>query len=267
LHSIVQGRVAAREAVENHFWKAGIFFAALFLLTASLRAADVAVFAAASLTDALKEIARDYEKQSGDKIVFNLGASSFLARQIEEGAPSDIFFSADEAKMDGLQSKGLIVRGTRRTRLSNSLVVVVAKEQGAAVENAADLASPKVKHLALAEPSTVPAGIYAKGYLIKQKLWSAVEKKVVPTENVRGALSAVEAGNAEAGIVYKTDAAISKKIRIAYEVPAEDSPAISYPIALLKEGKQPEAAARFLTYLDSAGAGLVFQKFGFIVRK
>jgi molybdate transport system substrate-binding protein len=246
---------------------AGIFFAALCLLTASLRATDVAVFAAASLTDALREIARDYQKQSGDKIVFNLAASSFLARQIEGGAPADIFFSADEAKMDGLQSKGLIVKETRKSRLSNSLVVVVAKEQGAAVKSAADLASSKVKHLALAEPNTVPAGIYAKEYLTKQKLWVAVEKKVIPTENVRAALSTLEAGNAEAGIVYKTDAGISKKIQIVYEVSAEDSPAISYSMALLKEAKQPEAAKKFLTYLGSAEAGRVFQKFGFIVRK
>ena len=106
-----------------------------------LNAASVNVFAAASLTDALKEIAAGYEKQTGDKVVFNLGASSFLARQIEEGAPADIFFSADEAKMDGLDKKGLILKDTRKSRLSNSLVIVVASEAGAAIKGPKDLVS------------------------------------------------------------------------------------------------------------------------------
>ena len=232
-----------------------------------LNAASVNVFAAASLTDALKEITASYEKQAGDKVVFNFGASSFLARQIEEGAPADIFFSADEAKMDGLDKKGLIRKDTRKSRLSNSLVIVVASQEGAVIKDPKDLASGKVKKLALAEPRTVPAGIYAKEYLQKQNLWSAVEAKVVPTENVRAALAAVEAGNAEAGIVYKTDAAISKKVRIAYEVPASDSPAISYPMALLKESKSANAAAGFFKHLESEEAGRIFEKFGFIVRK
>jgi molybdate transport system substrate-binding protein len=231
------------------------------------RAATINVFAAASLTDALKEIGATYEKQSGDKVVFNFGASSLLARQIEEGAPADIFFSADEAKMNGLEKKGLIVNETRKSRLSNSLVIVVASEKGAVIRTPQDLATKKVKRLALAEPRTVPAGIYAKEYLQKQNLWSAVEAKVVPTENVRAALTAVEAGNAEAGIVYKTDAAISKKVKLAYEVPASDNPAISYPMAVVREAREPEAAKRFLKHLDSDEADRVFEKFGFIVRK
>ena len=140
---------------------AGIFLFA----SATLHAATINVFAAASLTDSLKEIATAYEKQSRDKVAFNFGASSFLARQIEEGAPADIFFSADEAKMDGLDAKGLIVKETRKSRLSNSLVIVVASEKGAAITSPKDLATSKVKRLALAEPKTVPAGIYAKEYL------------------------------------------------------------------------------------------------------
>jgi molybdate transport system substrate-binding protein len=230
-------------------------------------AAEVTVFAAASLTDALKEIAAAHEKQSGDKIRFNFGASSVLARQIEAGAPADIFFSADEAKMDGLEAKGLILKETRQSRLSNALVIVVAAERGAALTKPSDLATDKVKRLALAEPRTVPAGIYAKEYLQRQNLWSAVEAKVVPTENVRAALAAVEAGNAEAGIVYQTDAAISKKVKVAYHVPAEDSPAISYPMARVKDAVQPEAAQRVLQRFSSDEASRVFEKFGFIVQK
>jgi molybdate transport system substrate-binding protein len=248
------------------FLKACTTVVALFL-GLSLRAAEINVFAAASLSDALKEIAAAYEKQSGDKILFNFGASSLLARQIEEGVPADIFFSADEAKMDGLEKKGLLLNDTRKARLSNSLVIVVAKEKGAAITTPRDLASDKVTRLALAEPRTVPAGIYAKEYLQKQNLWTAVEAKIVPTENVRAALAAVESGNAEAGIVYKTDAAISKKVRVAYEVPASDTPPISYPMAVIKEGKNPDGAKRFLDCLNSEQAGEVFAKFGFIVRK
>jgi molybdate transport system substrate-binding protein len=238
---------------------AGVFAGPIF-------AATVTVFAAASLTDSLKEIAAGYGKQTGDKIVFNFGASSFLARQIEEGAPADIFFSADEAKMDGLAAKGLIQAETRRRRLSNALVIVIASVDGAAIAKPRDLATDKVKHLALAEPRTVPAGLYAKEYLQKQNLWALVEGKVVPTENVRAALAAVEAGNAEAGIVYRTDAAISKKVKVAYEVPASDNPPISYPLAALKASKQSAAASRFLQHLNSAQAGGVFERFGFIVR-
>jgi molybdate transport system substrate-binding protein len=130
-----------------------------------------------------------------------------------------------------------------------------------------DLATSKVTRLALAEPKTVPAGIYAKEYLQRQNLWSAVEAKVVPTDNVRAALAVVESGNADAGIVYKTDAAISKKVKVAYEVPAGDSPNISYPMAALKEAADPDAARRFLNFLNSDEAGRVFEKFGFIVRK
>jgi molybdate transport system substrate-binding protein len=231
------------------------------------QSATITVFAAVSLTDSLKEIGAAYEKQSGDKIVFNFGASSTLARQIEEGAPADIFLSADEAKMDGLEKKALIVKESRKTRLWNSLVIVVASERGAAIHGPKDLATEKVKRLALAETKTVPAGIYAREYLQKQNLWSALESKVVPTENVRAALAVVEAGNVEAGIVYKTDAAISKKVKVAYEVPAADSPAISYPMAIVKEAKEPEAARRFLSHLDSEVSARVFEKFGFIVRQ
>src|SRR5262245_32749725 len=244
-----------------------LFVALALLAGITARAADVTVFAAASLTDSLKAIAADYEKQSGDRVVFNFGASSLLARQIEEGAPADIFFSADEAKMDGLEKKGLIAKDTRKSRLSNSLVIVVASENGVAIGSPKDLATPKVKRLALAEPRTVPAGIYAKEYLEKQNLWSGVQAKVVPTENVRAALAAVEAGNAEAGIVYKTDAAISKKVKVTYEVPTADAPAISYPMAVVKEAKQPVAARKFLEHLESEEAGRVFQKYGFSVRK
>jgi len=235
------------------------------LLAPSLQAAEINVFAAASLTDSLKEIAARYEKQSGDKLVFNLGASSTLARQIEAGAPVDIFFSADEAKMDGLEKKGLIDVATRKSRLGNALVIVVASDSVLKIDSAYALTNAAVQKLALADPQAVPAGVYAKQWLESFHLWSAIEPKVVPTENVRAALAAVESGNVEAGVVYKTDAGISKKVKVAYEVPVKDAPKISYPVALVKESQQAEAAKKFLNYLDSKDAGDIFKKFGFVL--
>lgn len=245
--------------------KTNLLVVALLLLTLSVRAADVTVFAAASLTDSLKQIATTYEKNSGDKIIFNFGASSTLARQIEEGAPTDIFFSADEAKMDGLQKKNLIDATSRKSRLSNLLVVVVPNDSILAIKSAADLTNTVVAKIALADTKAVPAGVYAKAWLESQKIWSMIEPKVVPTENVRGALAAVESGNVEAGVVYKTDAAISKKVKVAYEVPAADAPKISYPMALVKDSKQAEAAKKFLDYLAAEEAGQTFRQFGFIL--
>jgi molybdate transport system substrate-binding protein len=236
------------------------------LASAGLQAAEISVFAAASLTDSLKEIAAGYEKSSGDKITFNLGASSTLARQIEAGAPADIFFSADEAQMNGLAKLGLIDPATRKSRLGNSLVVVVTADSTLQINSASDLTNATVKQIALADPKAVPAGVYAKAWLTQQQLWPAIEPKVVPTENVRAALAAVESGNVEAGVVYKTDAGISKKVKVAYEVPAADAPDISYPMALVKDSKQPDAAKNFLNYLDSKEAGDIFKKFGFMLR-
>ena len=244
-----------------------LLFSALLLMALSARAAEITVFAAASLTDALKQIAAAYAQESGDKVIFNFGASSTLARQIEEGAPADIFFSADEAKMDGLAKKGLIALDTRKSRLGNALVVVIPSDSALEIKGAADLTNAAVKKIALADTKAVPAGVYAKAWLEKQQLWPVIEPKVVPTENVRGALAAVESGNVEAGVVYKTDAGISKKVKVAYEVPADDAPKISYPMALTKESKSPDVAKKFLEYLNSPAAGKVFETYGFVVLK
>jgi molybdate transport system substrate-binding protein len=230
----------------------------------SLRAVDLNVYGAASLSEALKEIANVYERTSGDKLVFNLGASSALALQIKQGAPADVFFSADEAKMDDLAKMGLILADTRRSLLSNTLVIVVNNEGGPVIASPADLAKPALHKIALAETKTVPAGIYAKAYLEKKGLWKELSDKVVPTENVRACLAAVESGNVDAGIVYKTDALISKKVKIAQEIPAAEGPKISYALAVLKEAKHAEAARKFAIYLASPEAAAVFTKYGFL---
>jgi molybdate transport system substrate-binding protein len=236
----------------------------VLLLTAKVScAAELVVHAAASLTDALTEIGAAYERESGARVRFNFGASSMLARQIEQGAPGDLFLSADEAKMDALEKRGLLWPGTRRDLLSNRLVIIVPNESKAMPHSAADLAAPGFEKLALAETQSVPAGIYARQYLEKLNLWEGLKRKVVPTENVRGTLAAVESGNAEAGFVYKTDALISKKVKIAVEIAGAAGPKILYPMALLKSSVSLEEARRFEEYLAASAAAKVFEKFGF----
>jgi molybdate transport system substrate-binding protein len=237
----------------------------VFLLAGDVRsrAAEIHVFAAASLSDALKAAVRPYELKSGSKILFNWGASNFLARQIEAGAPADLFFSADEAQMDNLERKNLLVGETRSNLLSNSLVIVAPPQNPLGIRRAADLARPQVKTLALADPQGVPAGIYARAALQKLGLWDQVKTKVVPTDNVRAALAAVEAGNADAGIVYHTDVLHPTKVVVVVRIAPEDSPAIRYPVAILKSAPQPQAARELLMHLKSSPAAAEFQKFGF----
>jgi molybdate transport system substrate-binding protein len=228
------------------------------------RAEQVLVFAAASLSDALSEIGTAYASSSGDRPAFSFGASSTLARQIAEGAPADLFVSADEAKVDQIEAKHL-APGTRRDLLSNRLVVVVAAEKGAAVSALADLATRRVRVLALAEPQTVPAGIYARESLRRAGLWSKVVDKVVPTENVRAALAAVESGNADAAVVYRTDALVSSRVKVAFEVPADLTPRIVYVAAVARGGSHPTAARRFLDYLGGPEATAMFRRHGFLL--
>jgi molybdate transport system substrate-binding protein len=245
---------------------AAIFLAsALLLLAHSAGATEILVSAAASLNNVLTELGTNFWAQTGIQVEFNFGASSTLARQIEAGAPSDVFFSADETQMDNLAKQNLIDSSTRVSRLGNSLVVVEPKDSTLPINSAGDLTN--AAQIALADPKAVPAGVYAKAWLTKLQLWPAIEPKVVPAENVRAALAAVASGNADAGVVYKTDAAISKKVKVVYEVPAADGPVISYPMALLKDSSQPDAAKKFLAYLSSKEAGQVFLRYGFLVKQ
>jgi molybdate transport system substrate-binding protein len=232
---------------------------ALLLVGVPLAGAEpLRVAAAASLSDALREVAA----QSHVPVVFNFGSSSILARQIEEGAPVDVFISADEAKMDGLAQRGLIVVRSRADILSNTLVVVVPKDHGAHIRSANDLAG---RSLALAQPDSVPAGIYAKRYLQTKRLWDRIAPHVIPVENVRAALAAVESGNVDAAIVYRTDALISHKVRVAFEVPRAESPAIVYPAAVIAESQQKADALRFVAFLQSRAARDVFRRYGFLL--
>jgi molybdate transport system substrate-binding protein len=243
-----------------------------FIATAVLRpvgtaacAEEILVSAAASLTDALNHIGRSYRQKSKDSVRFNFGPSSGLARQIEEGAPADLFFSADLPQMDNLETKNLLESGTRKNLLSNQLVIIVPADSKLSVSSPKDLLKSDLKKLALAEPSSVPVGVYSSKYLADEGLWEQLKNKIVPVQDVRATLAAVEAGNVEAGFVYKTDAAISKKVKIVYEVPIDKGPKITYPIAVITASKHKSAARDFMSYLQSAAAKDAFKKYGFVV--
>jgi molybdate transport system substrate-binding protein len=227
----------------------------------SLHAEELFVSAAASLTDALKEIGAKFEKESNTKVVFNFGASSMLARQIEEGAPADIFFSADEAQMNRIQNK--IAPATRCDLLTNVLVVIAGKDSAQKLSQLSDLAKPEVTRIGIADPRAVPAGVYAKQVLTQAKLWEKIEPKIAPTENVRATLAVVEAGNADAGFVYKTDAMISGKVRVALEIPSKFAPKIVYPAAIVADSRHQDEAQRFLAFLKTEEAGQIFRRSGF----
>ena len=226
---------------------------------------EILVSAAASLTDVLRDIGKAYQSKGKRKILLTLGASNFLARQIDEGAPADMFFSADLAQMELLERHGRLEPGTRKNLLSNQLVIVVPADSRLAIASPRDLLKPEIKKIALADPAAVPVGVYTSKYLADEGLWDKVKPKVVPVLDVRATLAAVESGNVEAGIVYKTDAAISQKVKTAFEVPIDKGPKITYPVAIVKDSKKKEAARDFLNYALSAPGKAAFRKYGFVV--
>ena len=229
---------------------------AALLVAIPALAAEIHVSAAASLSDVLRELGAMHERATRDRILFNFGGSNILARQIQEGAPADLFISADEARMNQVA----ILSETRRELLANTLVIVAPRNS--TIRTPRDLL--RAKRIALANPESVPAGIYAKQYLTSIGLWTRLAPKVIPTENVRGALAAADGGNVDAAIVYRTDARIAKNVRVVFEI--TDGPKIVYPAAVLRDATQPLAARRFLQFLTSKEAAAIFRKHGFIVR-
>ena len=220
---------------------------------------QILVFAAASLTESLEELGAAFEKESGVKVVFSFGASSDLERQIEAGAPADVFFSADTAKTDALEKAGLVSKRDRREPLSNVLVVVVPQASTARIASAKDLAA--LPRIALADPDAVPAGIYAKKWLTSAGVWDQIAPKIVPTLDVRAALAAVANGDLPAGVVYATDAATAKGTRVAMTV--TDGPRIAYSLARLAGSRNPAWADAFVAFLSGPQARAVFEKRGF----
>jgi molybdate transport system substrate-binding protein len=243
-----------------------VLAASLLLALAPLPAfaADVTVFGAASLADALKEIAADYQKQSGKQVAVSLAASSALARQIEASGGADVFISADLDWMDYLDNKGLIQHDTRENLLGNKLVLVAGKDVNTSITVAPHfdlLGALKGGRLAMADPDSVPAGKYGRTALISLGAWNSVVNKVVNAENVRVALAYVSRGEAPLGIVYETDAKAEPGVKVVGVFPENSHQPILYPAALVKDAN-PEART-FLAYLASPAARAVFEKDGF----
>jgi len=224
---------------------------------------SVTVSAAISLKDALDEIGQNYEKgHSGTSVRFNYGGSGTLQHQIEQGAPVDIFFSAAETQMDALASKALIDVSTRRDIAANTLVLIVPIASHT-VKSFADLREPSVTIVAVGEPETVPAGVYAQQTLEHLGLLPAIKPKLVFAKDVRQVLTYVETGNADAGLVYATDAKISSKVRAAATAPGSSHEPILYPAALLRRSTNMAAARAFLDYTAGQEGLTVLKKFGF----
>jgi len=232
---------------------------------AAAEPSEVMVYAAASLRDVLLSLAQTCEGLANVRLIFNFGASNDLARQIMAANKADLFFSADETWMDKVSEEGLLDVASRRSLLSNRLVVVVPLDSLATLSGPAALAGPAVKRICLADPGAVPAGKYARAWLEKTGQWKAVKERIVPALDVRAVLAAVESGAVEAGVVYRTDAAISKKVRIVYEVPEGDGPRISYAIAVLKDRPHYETARRALDCLTGEQALRTFETYGFLI--
>jgi molybdate transport system substrate-binding protein len=230
-------------------------------------ATPITVFAAASLTDSLKAVAQAYKARTGASVTLSFGASSTLARQIEQGAGVDLFLSADTDWMDYLQKKGLIADTSRKDLLGNQLVLVAGPNAKPAPRIAPhfDLAGALGDgRLALADPASVPAGKYAKAALTALGVWDSVAPKVAQSENVRVALEYVARGEAPYGIVYATDAKVAPTVRVVGVFPESTHAPIVYPAALTKTASS--GAKAFLDFLDGPQARAIFEKAGFTIR-
>lgn len=221
------------------------------------------VAAAVSLTEVLEKASRQYEQATGERVVLNFAASNVLSRQIEAGAPVDVFVSADASQMERLVVRDLVVADTVADLLANQLVVVTPSGRPLPSPAPGGLMDPAVTRIALGDPAAVPAGVYARRWLERLDLWERVESRVVPTGSVRAALAAVEAGNADAAVIYLTDARTSRAIDVAYVVPVEQAPPIVYPAAVIAGRPAGGRARRYLAWMGGPEATSIFTAAGF----
>ncbi|MEH2128399.1 molybdate ABC transporter substrate-binding protein [Nostoc sp.] len=226
---------------------------------------SILVSAAASLKEALEEIKPLYQQsKSNINISYNFGASGALQQQIEQGAPADIFISAGKKQVDALEQKGLLLPGSRTNLANNRLVLIVAQDV-VGINSFYNLTDSKIKKIAIGEPRSVPAGQYGEQVLKKLKLYDRLKSKFVFANNVRQVLAAVESGNAEAGLVYATDAKISNKVKVVVTADDKFHSPIVYPVAIIKSSKNPSAAKEFVQFLSGSEVKTVLRKYGFIV--
>jgi molybdate transport system substrate-binding protein len=244
-------------------WKLLVIALAAALSTGTATAADIIVSAAASLTNAFAEIGKEYEKASpGQKVNFNVASSGALLQQISRGAPVDVFASADQETMDRADKQNLIVRSSRADFVRNTLVAVAPKGAKLVPKSLQDLKDAGITRLAISNPESVPVGRYAREALEAAGLWDAVKEKSLNTQNVRQSLEYVARGEADAGFVYGTDAALMPdKVEILFEVPTTTP--ILYPIAVMKGSGKENFALKFIEYVRSDAGQRILARYGF----
>ncbi|OKH43300.1 molybdate ABC transporter substrate-binding protein [Calothrix sp. HK-06] len=227
--------------------------------------ATLLVSAAASLKEAMEEIKTNYQQSKpGVVINYNFGASGALLQQIQQGAPADVFISAAKKQVDTLDQAGQLVPGTRGILARNRLVLIVPRNV-TNVTSFFNLTRNDIRKIAIGEPRSVPAGQYAEQVLKQLKIYNKIKPKFVFTNNVRQVLAAVESGNADAGLVYRTDAAISNKVKTVVSASETYHSPIIYPMAALKQSKNQQAAREFVQYLSGDQSKAVLKKYGFLL--
>jgi molybdate transport system substrate-binding protein len=236
--------------------------------TASVVPTELNVCAGAGLTDAVKEINALYmQRNKSIAIIANFAASGTLQKQIEQGAPEDVFISAAAKQMDILQEGGLILNETRHNLLNNKIVLVVPAKSTLDITGFTDLLNDKVSKVAMGDPEFVPAGAYGKQVLDFYGITEQLQPKLILCNDVRQVLGYVESGNVETGIVYATDAAITDSVRIAAEAPDEINSKIVFTVAVIKAAKNVEAARDYIEFLFGDEAKAIFEKYGFSMAK
>lgn len=230
----------------------------------TLQPKEMIVFAAASLSNALQEMQPIFERRNpGTKLVFSFGGSGTLRRQIENGAPADLFLTAEKKEMDQLLAGHLVEPGKTADTVTNELVAIVPASNST-FKQLSDLKDPRIGKIAIGEPETVPAGVYAKEAFEFSNLWDTLKPKLIYAKDVRQVLSYVETGNADVGIVYRTDALQSSKVNISYAFPKEAHQPIRYQAGVMQSAKSKSQALVFFEYLKGKEAVAVFQKYGFL---
>ncbi|WP_240377491.1 molybdate ABC transporter substrate-binding protein [Bacillus piscicola] len=225
--------------------------------------ASLTISAAASMTDALDEVQELYEETHDTVLTFNFAGSGKLAQQIQQGAPVDVFISANQEWMDRLEEEELVAVDTRTDVTGNSIVLIAGKDSDLAYDSISDIKVGKLDQIAIGNPESVPAGKYAKQSLQAVDIWDSAEKAVVLAKDVRQVLTYVETGNAEIGFVYHSDALSSDKVQVLTKAEMETHDPIIYPAAVTTDSEQQEAAGEFIEFLQGEEAQAIFEKYGF----
>lgn len=237
--------------------------AAILAASGSAFAAEVTVSAAASLTNAFKEIAENFEAAHPEhQVLLNFAGSGALLQQIAKGAPVDVFASADQVTMDKAQEQGLLADGSRKDFVQNTVVVITPANSQLELNELTDLQQDALQRLAVSNPDSVPVGRYSKQALVAHNLWDDLAGKLINTQNVRQSLDYVARDEVDAGFVYATDAAVmADKVKVQFTVPLET--VVSYPIAVTKEGSRNELSQQFIDYTFNDESQAVLSKYGF----